>query len=391
LTSQDPYNNVIRTTIEAMAAVFGGTQSLHTNALDEAIALPSAFSARIARNTQILLQTEAHLTHVIDPWGGSYFMESLTHDLAEQAWSLIQEIDAAGGMVQAIANGLPMRRIETAATLKQARIDRGVEVIVGVNRYQPEQEEPLQVLVVDNVAVRETQLRRLARIKGERNGTAVTEALQALSRAAREESGNLLALAITAMAVRATVGEVSAALEEVYGRHQRALSPLAGVYGKAWQEETVWQELRKKVAAFAEQQGRRPRILVVKLGQDGHDRGAKVIASAFADAGFDVDMGPLFQTPQEAALQAVENDVHAVGVSTLAGAHLTLIPAIIAALRQEGAEEIAVVAGGVIPEQDFAPLQKAGVAALFGPGSSAVLAAERVLAVIEQRLAAPRP
>ncbi|MBF0095937.1 MAG: methylmalonyl-CoA mutase [Magnetococcales bacterium] len=391
LTSQDPYNNVIRTTIEAMAAVFGGTQSLHTNALDEAIALPSPFSARIARNTQILLQTEAHLTHVIDPWGGSYFMESLTHDLAEKAWSLIQEIDAAGGMVQAIANGLPMRRIETSATLKQARIDRGVEVIVGVNRYQPEQEEPLQVLVVDNVAVRENQLRRLARIKAERNAAEVAEALQAVSRAAREESGNLLQLTVSAMAARATVGEVSDALEEVYGRHQRALSPLAGVYGKEWQEETVWQALRKKVADFADRQGRRPRILVVKLGQDGHDRGAKVIASAFADAGFDVDMGPLFQTPQEAALQAVENDVHAVGISTLAGAHLTLIPDIIQALRQEGAEEIAVVAGGVIPEQDFAALHKAGVDALFGPGSSAVQAAERVLAAIEQRLVAPRP
>ncbi|MBF0183334.1 MAG: methylmalonyl-CoA mutase [Magnetococcales bacterium] len=386
LTSQDPYNNVVRTTIEAMAAVFGGTQSLHTNALDEAIALPSAFSSRIARNTQIILQTEAHLTHVIDPWGGSYLMESLTHDLAERAWALMQEIDAAGGMVAAIANGLPMRRIETAATQKQARIDRGVEVIVGVNRYQPEQEKPLDVLVVDNHLVRETQLRRLAQIKADRHAAEVDAALQALTRAAREESGNLLALTVTAMAARATVGEVSAALEQVYGRHQRALSPVAGVYGTDWQEEPVWQSLRTQVASFAQQQGRRPRILVVKLGQDGHDRGAKVIASAFADAGFDVDMGPLFQTPQEAARQAVENDVHAVGISTLAGAHLTLIPAIIEALRQEGADDVAVVAGGVIPEQDHAPLQAAGVDALFGPGSSAVQAAAQVLAVIERRL-----
>ncbi|WP_130471837.1 methylmalonyl-CoA mutase [Candidatus Magnetaquicoccus inordinatus] len=392
LTSQDPYNNVIRTTIEAMAAVFGGTQSLHTNALDEAIALPSPFSARIARNTQIILQSEAHLTHVIDPWGGSYMMESLTHDLAEQAWTLMQEIDSAGGMVQAIANGLPMRRIEAAATLKQARIDRGQEVIVGVNRYQLEQqEEPLQLLVVDNHAVREAQLQRLAQIKATRQSSAVQEALTALSRAAREESGNLLQLTIAAVAAHATVGEVSAALEEVYGRHQRALTPLAGVYGRAWQEEPVWQELRNKVAVFASREGRRPRILMVKLGQDGHDRGLKVIASAFADAGFDVDMGALFQTPEEAARQAVENDVHVLGVSTLAGAHLTLIPAIIHALRQEGAEEVLVVAGGVIPEQDFPPLQQAGVAAIFGPGSSALQAATELLELLEQRLAAQHP
>ncbi|MBF0462075.1 MAG: methylmalonyl-CoA mutase [Magnetococcales bacterium] len=385
LTSQDPYNNVIRTTIEAMAAVFGGTQSLHTNAFDEAIALPSAFSARIARNTQIILQTEAHLTHVIDPWGGSYLMESLTCDLAEQAWRLIEEIAAAGGMVAAIASGLPMRRIETAATAKQARIDRGLEVIVGVNRYGAEPEAPVEVRVVDNVAVREAQLRRLAQVRASRDTAAVEVALAAITRAAREESGNLLALTIEAMALRATVGEVSDALEKVYGRYRREIGGLAGVYGAEWQEEPVWQTLRAEVTAFAAQVGRRPRLLVVKLGQDGHDRGAKVIASALADAGFDVDIGPLFQTPEEAARQAVENDVHAIGISSLAGAHLTLAPALVAALEREGADEVVVVVGGVIPEQDFPTLRAAGVAEVFGPGTSALEAARRVLAAIMQR------
>ncbi|MBF0160305.1 MAG: methylmalonyl-CoA mutase [Magnetococcales bacterium] len=386
LTSQDPYNNIVRTTIEAMAAVFGGTQSLHTNALDEAIALPSEFSARIARNTQIILQTEAHLTHVIDPWGGSYMMESLTSDLAQKAWTLIEEIEAAGGMVRAMASGLPMRRIETAATAKQARIDRGQEVIVGVNCYHPDQDDPVDVLVVDNHAVREAQLQRLVQLRASRDQQAVSAALQDMTRAAREESGNLLALAIEAMTLRATVGEVSDALEQVYGRHRRDLGALSGVYGAEWQEEPVWQQLRSDVAAFADRVGRRPRILIVKLGQDGHDRGAKVIASALADAGFDVDIGPLFQTPEEAAQQAIDNDVHAIGISSLAGAHTTLAPAVIRTLVQQGADDIVVVVGGVIPERDKAGLQAAGVAEVLGPGTSALVAATRLLAAITQRL-----
>ncbi|WP_420904566.1 methylmalonyl-CoA mutase [Candidatus Magnetaquiglobus chichijimensis] len=386
LTSQDPHNNVVRTTIEAMAAVFGGTQSLHTNALDEAIALPSEFAARIARNTQIILQQEAHLTHVIDPWGGSYLMESLTHDLADKAWELIGEIDAAGGMVSAIATGLPMRRIESAATRKQARIDRGEEVIVGVNRYRCATDEPLDVLVVDNMAVRDAQLARLAEVRANRDAGAVHACLDALTRAAREESGNLLALSIEAMAARATVGEVSDALEAVYGRHRRQIGGVSGVYAADWQGNAAWSHLAGDVASFEQRTGRRPRLLVVKLGQDGHDRGAKVIASAFADAGFDVDIGPLFQTPEDAARQAVENDVHAIGVSSLAGGHATLLPLLMRALEREGAGDVVVVAGGVIPQQDHAALKAVGVAEIFGPGASAVEAAGRVLAAIERRL-----
>ncbi|MEO5346949.1 MAG: methylmalonyl-CoA mutase [Magnetococcus sp. YQC-9] len=386
LTSQDPHNNVIRTTIEAMAAVFGGTQSLHTNALDEAIALPSEFAARIARNTQIILQQEAHVTHAIDPWGGSYLMESLTHDLAQKAWELIEEIDAAGGMVAAIATGLPMRRIESAATRKQARIDRGDEVIVGVNRFQAASDEPVEVLVVDNLAVREAQLHRLAEVKQNRDPAAVQSALNALTQAAREESGNLLALSIDAMSVRATVGEVSEALVTVYGRHRRQIGGVSGVYAADWRGKEAWEQLAGRVHAFESRTGRRPRLLVVKLGQDGHDRGAKVIASAFADAGFDVDIGPLFQTPEDAARQAVENDVHAIGVSSLAGGHATLLPLLMRALVKEGAGDVVVVAGGVIPKQDHAALQSVGVAEIFGPGASALEAAGRVLAAIERRL-----
>ncbi|NGZ06441.1 MAG: methylmalonyl-CoA mutase [Magnetococcales bacterium] len=385
LTSQDPHNNVIRTTIEAMAAVFGGTQSLHTNALDEAIALPSEFAARIARNTQIILQQEAHLTHVIDPWGGSYMMESLTHDLADKAWGLIEEIEEAGGMVAAIATGLPMRRIESAATRKQARIDRGDEVIVGVNRYRCTTEEPLDVLVVDNLAVRDAQLKRLAQVKSSRDPAAVEAALSALTRAAREENGNLLALSIQAMTVRATVGEVSEALVQVYGRHRRQIGATSGVYGANWQGDAMWDKLAADVSSFVARTGRRPRLLVVKLGQDGHDRGAKVIASAFADAGFDVDIGPLFQTPEDAARQAVENDVHAIGVSSLAGGHATLLPMLMKALEKEGASDVVVVAGGVIPQQDYPALRALGVAEIFGPGASALEAATRVLAAIEHR------
>ncbi|MBF0165321.1 MAG: methylmalonyl-CoA mutase [Magnetococcales bacterium] len=386
LTSQDPHNNVVRTTIEAMAAVFGGTQSLHTNALDEAIALPSEFAARIARNTQIILQQEAHLTHVIDPWGGSYLMESLTHDLANKAWALIEETDAAGGMVAAIATGLPMRRIESAATLKQARIDRGEEVIVGVNRYRCASDEPMDVLVVDNIAVREAQLKRLAEVRANRDAGVVQSCLDSLTRAAREESGNLMALSIEAMAARATVGEVSEALASVYGRHRRQIGGVSGVYAADWQGNEAWNRLAGDVESFENRTGRRPRLLVVKLGQDGHDRGAKVIASAFADAGFDVDIGPLFQTPEDAARQAVENDVHAIGVSSLAGGHATLLPLLMRALERQGAGDVVVVAGGVIPQQDHAALKAVGVAEIFGPGASAVEAAGRVLAAIEGRL-----
>ncbi len=372
LTSQDPYNNVVRTTIEAMAAVFGGTQSLHTNALDEAIALPSEFSARIARNTQLIIQEETGITQTVDPWGGSYMMESLTRDLADRAWTLIEEIEKAGGMTRAIEARMPQRRIEEAAARKQARIDRGLDVIVGVNKYPAPDEEPMDVLVVDNKAVLENQIRRLERIRAERDQGAVTDRLAALTRAAREESGNLLDLAIQAMEKRATVGEISDALEAVYGRHHDNAQTVKGVYGDVWQDDAEWRNLQERVSAFAEAEGRRPRMLVVKMGQDGHDRGAKVIASAFADIGFDIDLGPLFQTPEEAARQAVENDVHLVGVSTLAGAHATLIPGLIEALKAAGARDVIVVAGGVIPPGDHPALKEAGVAAVFGPGSSIV-------------------
>ncbi|OSM07236.1 putative methylmalonyl-CoA mutase [Magnetofaba australis IT-1] len=379
LTSQDPYNNVIRTTIEAMAAVFGGTQSLHTNALDEAIALPSDFSARIARNTQLILQEETQITKTVDPWGGSYMMESLTQDLADRAWALIEEIEQAGGMTRAIEARTPQRRIEEAAARKQARIDRGLDVIVGVNKYPAPDEGPVDVLIVDNHAVREKQIARLKQIRATRDNAKVTACLEALTTAAREESGNLLALSIEASVNRATVGEISDALETVYGRHQDQAQTVKGVYAQVWSDSDDWKQLQGRADAFAEQAGRRPRMLVVKLGQDGHDRGAKVIASAFADAGFDVDLGPLFQTPEEAARQAIENDVHVVGISTLAGGHSTLAPQLVQALRAAGADDIAVVVGGVVPEQDHAALKEAGVAAIFGPGSSIVKAAGAVL------------
>ncbi|MBF0455198.1 MAG: methylmalonyl-CoA mutase [Magnetococcales bacterium] len=386
LTSQDPYNNVIRTTIEAMAAVFGGTQSLHTNALDEAIALPSEFSSRIARNTQLIIQEEAHITPVADPWGGSHMMESLTHELAEKARSIMAEVEERGGMVKAIESGLPQRRIEEAAAGKQARIDRGIETIVGVNKYTLDQEDAIDVLKVDNNAVRDSQVRQLAKIRSSRDSAKVEAALTALTQAAQENSGNLLDLSIQAIRLRATVGEVTSALEKVYGRHQGSTDTIRGVYGKVWEDDSAWSNLKNEVESFAVQQGRRPRIMVVKMGQDGHDRGAKVIATAFADAGFDVDLAPLFQTPAEVAAQAIENDVHVVGVSTLAGAHNTLIPQLIEDLKQQGADDILVVAGGVIPEQDYEELKEAGVTDIFGPGTSAVDSAGRVVRAITARL-----
>ncbi|MBF0623370.1 MAG: methylmalonyl-CoA mutase [Magnetococcales bacterium] len=385
LTSQDPYNNVIRTTVEAMAAVFGGTQSLHTNALDEAIALPSEFSSRIARNTQVILQEETGITKVADPWGGSFMMETLTRQIADEAWNIIQEIDKMGGMVKAIETGQPNRRIEESAAAKQARIDRGLDTIVGVNKFKPPVEEPVEVLKVDNAAVRESQIKRLNAIRGSRDEAAVQSALADLTKAAHDNTGNLLDLSIKAMRLRATVGEISSALEKIYGRHKAEASAVTGVYGKLWESNPKWEELTGRIKAFEEKQGRRPRMLVVKMGQDGHDRGAKVIASAFADMGFDVDLGPLFQTPEEAAAQGIENDVHVVGVSTLAGAHETLVPQLINLLKGKGAGDITVVAGGVIPEQDYPALYQAGVAAVFGPGTSIVEAAGKVMEALETR------
>ena len=383
LTEQDPYNNVIRTTIEAMAAVFGGTQSLHTNALDEAVALPTEFSARIARNTQIILQEETGICQVADPWGGSYMMESLTQQIADKAWELIEEIEEQGGMAKAIEAGLPKLRIEESAAKKQARIDRGEDVIVGVNKYQLEQEDALDILEVDNVAVREAQIKRLEKIRGERDTQAVDKALAALTQAAQSGEGNLLALSVEAARLRATVGEISAALEQVYGRYQAQSRTISGVYGAPFEQDTDWQSIQQEVAAFEQEHGRRPRMLVCKMGQDGHDRGAKVIATAFADAGFDIDLSPMFSTPEEVAKQAIENDVHVVGVSSQAAGHKTLVPALIEALKAEGANDIIVVTGGVIPKQDYGFLEAAGVKGIFGPGTPIPVSAKQVLDAIK--------
>ncbi len=382
LTEQDPYNNVVRTTIEAMAAVFGGTQSLHTNSFDEAIALPTDFSARIARNTQLMIQEETHICNVIDPWAGSYLMEKLTQDMADAAWAIIEEVEAMGGMTKAVESGWAKLRIEQCAAEKQARIDRGEDVIVGVNKYRLEVEDPLVTREIDNTAVREAQLKRLAEVRAHRDAGAVTAALDALTEAARAGHGNLLDLAIKAVRARATVGEISDALEKVYGRYRARTESVSGVYGAAFENDSEWKDLQRDVARFAEEEGRRPRLMVAKVGQDGHDRGAKVIATAFADLGFDVDIGPLFQTPEEAARQAIENDVHVIGVSTLAAGHKTLVPQIIAALRAQGAADILVVVGGVIPAQDYEFLAAAGVAAVFGPGTVISTAAKEVLAAI---------
>ncbi|MDP2448395.1 MAG: methylmalonyl-CoA mutase [Polaromonas sp.] len=387
LTEQDPYNNVVRTTIEAMAAVFGGTQSLHTNSFDEAIALPTEFSSRIARNTQLIIQEETHIPNVIDPWAGSYMMEKLTQDMADAAWAIIEEVDAMGGMTKAVDSGWAKLKIEAAAAEKQARIDSGKDVIVGVNKYKLKTEDAIETRDIDNVAVRDGQITRLKAIRASRDGAAVQAALDALTAAAEKGDGNLLDLCIQAMRLRATVGEVSDALEKVYGRHRADTQKVTGVYAAAYDSAEGWENLKSEINAFAEAQGRRPRVMISKLGQDGHDRGAKVVATAFADLGFDVDMGPLFQTPEECARQAIENDVHAVGVSTLAAGHKTLVPAIIAELRKQGADDIIVFVGGVIPRQDYEMLYEAGVKGIYGPGTPIPASAKDVLEQIKASLA----
>jgi methylmalonyl-CoA mutase len=381
LTEQDPYNNVMRTTIEAMAAVLGGTQSLHTNALDEAIALPTDFSARIARNTQLVLQEETGIPNVIDPLGGSYYVEALTNQLADEAWALIQEVEELGGMTKAVAEGMPKLRIEESATKKQARIDRGEEVIVGVNKYQPTQDNTPDVLDIDTTKVREAQVARLNHIRATRDEAACQAALVALTEGAAGD-GNLLALCVDAARVRATVGEMSDAMERVFTRHRAEIRSVSGVYAAAYEGDEGFAKIGKDIEAFAEAEGRRPRMLVVKMGQDGHDRGAKVIATAFADIGFDVDVGPLFQTPEEVARDAVENDVHVIGVSSLAAGHKALVPALMAALKEQDAEDILVICGGVIPQGDYEMLRQQGVSGIFGPGTHIPAAAADILELI---------
>ena len=386
LTAQDPYNNVVRTTIEAMAAVFGGTQSLHTNSLDEAIALPTEFSSRIARNTQLIIQEETHITSVVDPWAGSYMMEKLTQDMADKAWEIIEEVNAQGGMIKAVDSGWAKLKIEASAAEKQARIDSGRDVIVGVNKYKLAKEDPIDILDVDNVKVRDGQIERLNRIKATRDTAAVQTALAALTQAAETGEGNLLDLSIKAVRLRATVGEVSDALEAVFGRHRADTHKVSGVYAAAYDSAEGWAKLQGEIAGFGDEQGRRPRVMIAKLGQDGHDRGAKVVATAFADLGFDVDIGPLFQTPEECARQAIENDVHAVGISTLAAGHKTLVPAIIAELKKQGADDIIVFVGGVIPAQDYDMLYAAGVKGIYGPGTPIPASAKDVLEQIRKAL-----
>jgi methylmalonyl-CoA mutase len=383
LTSKDPYNNIMRTTIEAMSAVLGGTQSLHTNAFDEALGLPTEFAARIARNTQLVIQEEAGVTNVVDPLAGSYYIESLTAELVEAAMLLINEVEEMGGMTKAVETGLPKLRIEEAAALQQARVDRAEQVIVGVNKYQLAEEPDIDVLDIDNSAVRDSQIARLHRLRAERDAAVCQQALDALTASAKSGQGNLLELAIAAARARATVGEISDALEQVWGRHRAQTRSISGVYGSAYEGDEDFMNIMKKVEEFAQTHGRRPRMLVVKMGQDGHDRGAKVIATAFADLGFDVDVGPMFQTPEEAARQAIENDVHIVGVSSQAAGHKTLVPKMIESLKAQGAGEIIVICGGVIPPKDYPALRAAGVAAIFGPGTNIPQAAEEVLDLVK--------
>jgi len=385
LTEQDPYNNIIRTTIEALAGVLGGTNSLHTNSFDEALALPSEFSARIARNTQLILAEESGVARVVDPLGGSYYVESLTHSVAAAAQALIDEIEALGGMTKASEGGLPKLKIEEASARRQARIDRGEEVIVGVNKYQPQVAAPVEIRSIDNREVRERQIARLQAVRAKRDGGQVQAALAALTTTAKSGEGNLLERAIAAMRARATVGEVSDALEAVFGRYHATTRAVSGVYGAEYRGDEAYARIRREVADFAQDEGRRPRILVVKLGQDGHDRGAKVIATAFSDLGFEVEIGPLFQTPEEAAREAVAKDVHVIGVSSQAAGHKTLVPALIAALKAAGAQRVQVVVGGVIPPQDYDFLGAAGVAAIFGPGTNIPKAAGEVLNLIAGR------
>ena len=382
LTAQDPFNNVARTAIEAMAAAFGGTQSLHTNALDEAIALPTDFSARIARNTQIYIQEETKVTKTVDPWAGSYYVEELTDSIARNAWKLIEEVEELGGMTKAIEQGIPKMRIEEAAALKQARIDSGQDVIVGVNKYRLKEEEPLNILEVDNKAVRNSQIERLTNLKADRNPVKVNKSLADLSNCAKSGEGNLLDLAVQAARNRATLGEISDALENVFGRYKATINSISGVYSKEIKEDQPFKKAKDLADKFAEMEGRRPRIMVAKMGQDGHDRGAKVVATSFADLGFDVDIGPLFQTPKEAAKQAMENDVHVLGVSSLAAGHKTLVPQVLEELKKYGREDIMVIAGGVIPPQDYQFLFDAGVVGVFGPGTKIAKAAIDILDIL---------
>ena len=382
LTEQDPYNNIVRTTVEAMAAGLGGTQSLHTNAFDEALALPSEFSARVARNTQLILQEETGITNVIDPLAGSYYVENLTASIAAEAMTLINEVEGLGGMTKAVAAGVPKLRIEESAARRQALIDRGEEIIVGVNKYQPETQDNVDILDIDNTAVRDAQIERLEAVRRSRDEAACQKSLEALSEAARSGEGNLLALSIEAARARASGGEISGALEKVYTRHKAEIRSISGVYGSAYEGDEGFEKIKQEVDAFAEAEGRRPRMIVVKLGQDGHDRGAKIIATAFADIGFDVDIGPLFQTPEEAAMQATENDVHVVGISSQAAGHKTLVPALIAELRRLSAEDIIVVCGGVIPPQDYEQLKQEGVAAIYGPGTNIPDAAIEIMSMV---------
>ena len=383
LQEQDPYNNVVRTAYEALAAVLGGTQSLHTNALDEAIALPTEFAARIARNTQLILQEETGVANVIDPLAGSYYVESLTAQMAQEAWKLIEEVEEMGGMTKAVASGMPKLRIEDSAARRQAAIDRGAEVIVGVNKYRLETEDPIDFRSIDNAAVRDAQIARLAQVRATRDSAACDAALAEVTRRAAH-GGNLLEAAVTAARARATVGEISMAMEKIFGRHRAEVKTLAGVYGAAYEGDDAFAAIQKDVEAFAEQEGRRPRMLVVKMGQDGHDRGAKVIATAFADIGFDVDVGPLFQTPEEAAQDAIDNDVHVIGISSQAAGHRTLAPKLVQALKDAGAGEILVICGGVIPQQDYQFLYDHGVKAIFGPGTNIPEAAKDILRLIRE-------
>ena len=386
LTEQDPYNNIVRTSIEAMAAVFGGTQSLHTNSFDEAIALPTEFSARIARNTQLIIQEETHITNVIDPWAGSYMMEKLTQDMADKAWEIILEVEKMGGMTKAVQSGWAKLKIEAAAAQKQANIDAGKDVIVGVNKYQLQTEDQVDVRVVDNIQVRDNQIARLKDVKAKRDSVKVAQALEMITQAAQTQTGNLLELTIAAIRQRATIGEVSDALEKMFGRHRADTQKVTGVYAAAYDSAEGWAKLQAEIAEFGNDFGRRPRVMIAKLGQDGHDRGAKVVATAFADLGYDVDMGPLFQTPEECARQAIENDVHAVGVSTLAAGHNTLVPSIIEELEKQGGKDIVVFVGGVIPKQDYEFLYNAGVKGIYGPGTPIPASAKDVLEHIRNSL-----
>jgi methylmalonyl-CoA mutase len=391
LTEQDPYNNIVRTSIEAMAAIFGGTQSLHTNSFDEAIALPTEFSSRIARNTQLIIQEETHIANVIDPWAGSYMMEKLTQDMADKAWEIIQEVEQLGGMTKAVQSGWAKLKIEAAAAQKQANIDSGKDVIVGVNKYQLETEGEVDVRMIDNIQVRDSQIARLKQVKASRDANQVQAALEAITDAAEHRTGNLLQLTIAAIRLRATIGEVSDALEKVYGRHRADTQKVTGVYSAAYDSAQGWEKLQQEIAEFGINYGRRPRVMIAKLGQDGHDRGAKVVATAFADLGFDVDMGPLFQTPDECARQAIENDVHAVGISTLAAGHNTLVPAIIEELYKQGGKDIVVFVGGVIPKQDYEFLYESGVKGIYGPGTPIPASAKDVLENIRQSLSKTNP